>query len=171
MDKCLETPAKKLAAACGLFCPACTLYIATKEEPARLAQLSRLFGIAEEEIKCFGCHSEKRGPYCQTCVMIRCSEEKGLDFCGQCDEYPCDDLKSFQAEAPHRIELWDDLERIHEVGYDAWFKEKIAHYSCPQCQTINSAYDLQCRSCGNEPSCKYVRLHKSAILPFLRKFE
>jgi len=171
MSDHIDTKNKRLAAVCGLFCPACTLYIATTEDAPRLAMLAQRIGIVEEEIKCYGCHSNKRGPYCQTCVMVACAAEKGIDFCGQCDDYPCDPLASFQAEAPHRLELWDDLKRINEVGHDEWFKEKTEYYACGQCHTINSAYDMQCRACGNDPSCEYVRIHKDAIEPFLSRFE
>ena len=133
--------------------------------------LARALGIAEEENKCYGCHADKRGPYCQTGVRIKCAAERGLDFCGQSDDYPCEDIRSFQSEAPHRIELWDDLKRINEAGYERWFNEKTEHYSCPKCHTINSAYDMQCRACGNDPGCEYVCLHKDAITPFLSRVE
>jgi hypothetical protein len=153
----------KLAAVCGLFCEACTLYIATTEDPDRLKWMSERFQLSEEEMRCYGCRAEKRGPYCQTCKMFACAAEKGIDFCVDCQDYPCSDLKQFQSQMPHRNELWDDLERIKSVGYKKWLKENREKYTCPQCQTINSAYDLKCRKCGHEPSCSYVAKHKKAI--------
>ena len=167
MNKQNETPDKQLAAVCGLFCPACSLYIATQEDPERLTRLAEQFQLSEEAMRCDGCRSEKRGPYCQTCKMVVCAAEKGIDFCVECDEYPCEELKAFQAAAPHRIELWNDLERIKEFGYKQWSQEMDERYACPQCQTLNSAYDLVCRNCGNEPSNEYVNRHKQAILKFL----
>ncbi len=35
---------KKLAAVCGLFCPACTIYIGTREDPDRLKASARRTG-------------------------------------------------------------------------------------------------------------------------------
>lgn len=96
--------------------------------------------------------------------MAKCAGEKGVDFCGSCPDYPCSNLKLFQAEMPHRIELWKSQERISEAGYEKWYAEMIQHYSCPDCRTLNSAYDLQCRKCGREPSCEYVRVHKNEIM-------
>ena len=154
---------KKLAAVCGLYCEACTLFIATKEDPERLKALAARFQISENEIKCYGCRSDKRGPYCETCKMFPCAAERGIDFCIECAEYPCNDLKQFQSERPHRIELWEDLERIREIGYKNWLNEVRGKYTCPQCRSINSAYDLKCRKCGHEPSCGYVSKHKQAI--------
>ena len=158
---------KKLAALCGLYCEACTLFIATKEDPERLKGLAARFKLSEETIKCYGCRSSKRGPYCDTCKMFACAAEQGIDFCIECVEYPCNDLKQFQSERPHRIELWGDLERIRAIGYRQWLKEIRENYTCPQCRTINSAYDLICRKCGEEPSCGYVAKHKQEIDQFL----
>ncbi len=163
----MPTPDKQLAATCGLFCPACSVYIATTEDPQRLAQLAARFGLTQEQMRCTGCHSDTRGPYCSTCKMVVCAAEKGVDFCGACDEYPCEDLKVFQTQAPHRIDLWASQERIAQVGYERWCEEMLVDYSCPQCGTINSAYDLACRKCGAEPSCPYVSRNRAAIEAYL----
>lgn len=160
---------KKLAAVCGLYCEACTLYIATTEDPERLKVLAERFQLTEEEMKCCGCRAEKRGPYCLTCKMFSCAAERGIDFCSECDEYPCKDLKQFQSERPHRIELWDDLERIRDIGHKNWLKEVRKNYSCSGCRTLNSAYDLKCRKCGQEPSCDYVARHRQSIEQALKK--
>ena len=160
---------KNLAAVCGLYCEACTLFIATTEEPARLKGFAERFQLSEEAMRCYGCRSDERGPYCQTCKMFACAAERGIDFCIECEEYPCNDLKQFQSEAPHRIELWDDLERIKTVGFKHWLEEISENYTCLQCESINSAYDLKCRKCGKEPSCSYVAKHKHVIEQFLKK--
>ena len=154
---------KMLAAVCGLYCEACTLFIATKEDPARLKGLAARFQLSEEAMKCHGCRAAKRGPYCQTCKMFACATERGIEFCSECEDYPCNDLKQFQSERPHRIELWDDLARIRDIGYKPWLKEVKGNYTCPKCQSINSAYDLKCRKCGGDPSCQYVAKQKQAI--------
>lgn len=159
---------KTIAAVCGLYCAACTLFIATKEDPARLKGLAARFQLSEEVITCYGCRSTKRGPYCETCKMFSCAAERGIDFCIECSEYPCDGLKQFQSERPHRIELWDNLEQIRAMGYKHWLKSIQGHYTCPKCRSINSAYDSICRKCGEEPSCDYVANHKQEIEQFLK---
>ena len=161
---------KRLSAVCGLFCPSCTVFIGTNEEPQRLEAIADRFGQPVEAWRCQGCRSEKRSYYCENmCHMATCAAEKGLEFCGECEAYPCEELKKFQAERPHRIELWESQERIAEVGFFQWFEERMAHYSCPDCGTINSAYDLACRACGREPSCRYVELHRDVIETYLPK--
>ncbi len=167
-----RTTDKRHAAVCGLFCPACHVFIGTQEDPERLAAMSKRVSRPVEDLHCFGCRSEKRSFFCrEICTMAKCAAAKGIDFCGACAEYPCKELKQFQVLAPHRIELWKSQARIREAGYETWFGEMTEHYSCPRCRTINSAYDLKCRKCGHEPSCEYVRLHKDEIAKHLAKFK
>ncbi len=160
---------KTHAAVCGLYCPACTVFVASQEDPARLKFLADMSGITPEEMRCNGCRSDKRIPYCDNCKLYPCAQEKGIDFCGECDEYPCDDLKEFQSLAPHRFELWEAHDEIVKIGYVKWMDKMKDHYSCPQCDAINSAYDFKCRSCGNEPSNKYNERHGKKVMEFLAK--
>jgi len=158
---------KQFAAACGLFCPACSLYIGTTEEPERLKRIADMFGVSSEEAQCHGCRAEVKGPYCKICTLVACADEKGLEFCVDCKEYPCEQLKEFQAAMPHRAGLWENNARIKEVGFEAWSKEATEEYSCRQCQTVNAAYDLVCRKCGNDPSCAFVENNREAIEEFM----
>jgi hypothetical protein len=163
---------KRLAAVCGLFCPACTVFIGSKEDSERLKVIAERIQRPVEELKCNGCRSQKRCYYCESnCKMAKCAAERGIDFCGACAEYPCEELKVFQAAMPHRIELWKSQERIKEAGYEKWYAEMIEHYSCPTCRTLNSTYDIACRKCGTTPSCHYVALHKDEILRHLAKMK
>ena len=151
----ISNPDKKLAAVCGLFCPSCTMFIASNEDPERLKNIAARQNQSMEDLRCEGCRAEKRTSYCQTCNMTVCAAEKGIDFCGECSEYPCAEIKEFQSIRPHRLELWQSHERIKEVGFEQWYQEMIKHYSCSNCNTINSAYDKVCRKCGNSPSNEY----------------
>jgi hypothetical protein len=161
---------KRLSAVCGLFCPSCTVFIGTKEDPRRLQALAERYKLPIEAWECEGCRSNKRSYYCENiCKMAPCAAQKGIEFCGDCDEYPCEELKKFQAERPHRLELWEAQQRIAQIGFSKWFEEMLAHFSCPGCHTINSAYDQNCRVCGAEPSCRYVQVHKQEIEKFLPK--
>ncbi len=55
--------------------------------------------------------------------MSACAARRGIEFCGECEEYPCEDLKRFQAAMPHRIEIWANLGRIGTVGWRQWLEE------------------------------------------------
>ena len=155
---------KAQSAICGLFCPSCICFIDTKEYPEKLKEKAQERGVAVEDLRCCGCRSDTLYIYCREhCFMKPCAEDRGIDFCGECPEYPCTQMKDFQSAKPHRLELWESQERIKEAGYEKWYMEMIEHYSCPECNTINSAYDLKCRNCNHDPSCEYVRTHRSQI--------
>jgi hypothetical protein len=156
-------PDKSKAAVCGLFCASCGLYIGTVEDPRRLATIAHALGQSVEDTRCEGCRSQVRTSYCKTCKMYTCAEKRGLDFCGQCPDYPCEEIKQFQSILPHRLELWQSQDRIKEVGWEQWYKEECAYYACPRCGTLNSAYDKACRKCGATPSCEYVRVNREDI--------
>jgi ribosomal protein L40E len=94
---------------------------------------------------------------------VACAVERGVEFCGQCADYPCEDLKEFQVARPHRADLFEDGQRIREIGFEEWFQETFDKYTCSRCQVINSAYDLACRKCGNEPGSPYVERHRKVI--------
>jgi hypothetical protein len=157
------------AGACGLYCGACAAYIATREDPERLVPLAARRGQTVEEIRCKGCRSQKVSKYCETCDLVACADEKGYEFCIECPDFPCHELEAFGNERPHRAEILQDLRRIGQVGRDEWVREVSARYKCPECATINSAYDLKCRRCGHDPGSPYASDHgreiRAALLP------
>lgn len=165
-----KTPNKELAAVCGLLCSACSIYIGTMEDPERLEQLAKRHGGSVEDLVCHGCRSDKLGVQCRSCHFIACAAEKHIDFCGECSDFPCEKLAEFQSAMPHRAELWDAHKRIAEAGFETWYKEATEHYTCPECQTINSTYDLTCRKCGRKPSCAFVEAHEQEITKFFESF-
>jgi hypothetical protein len=151
------------AAVCGLCCDVCSIFIAGHEDPQRLALLAGRMGWTTDEAYCDGCRSARLTPYCRDCDLRACAEQRGHAFCNECADYPCAELEDFQREKPHRAELYQNLERISEVGADAWLTETRQRYSCAACGTINSTYDLKCRKCGLEPSCAFVDAHRELI--------
>lgn len=164
-----QTPKKAptTAAVCGLCCDACSIFIGTHEDPKRLEMFAGRMGWKLEEAYCDGCRSDRRTPYCQACDLYTCAEQRGYAFCSECEDYPCAKLRAFQEERPHRIELFESLARIGEIGAEAWLAEVKQRYACRSCGTLNSAYDLRCRTCGHEPGSAYAAAHWDAILAAL----
>lgn len=153
-----------VAAVCGLFCEACTIFIGSHEDPTRLAAFAARQGWSVDDAYCDGCRAEKRTSYCRDCDLFACAERRGHAFCGECDDYPCSELESFRAERPHRAEIFENLARIGEVGAESWLAEARERYACPACGTLNSAYDLKCRACGHDPANQFVAAHREAIV-------
>lgn len=67
---------------------------------------------------CLGCRNgDCRFP---NCSVAKCYQEKGMDFCFQCDEFPCDKT-NFDPELKQR---WLQMNnRMREIGIEAYFKK------------------------------------------------
>jgi hypothetical protein len=70
------------------------------------------------EVDCAGCRNSAVDE--KPCGILKCYREKGVDFCFECDDFPCeleglpDDLK----------EKWRETGmKIREVGLEAWYVE------------------------------------------------
>lgn len=151
-------PNKKLASVCGLFCGSCGVYYATQEQNvSKLQEIAKNLGQELSATSCYGCRSNTKTSACKDCFIIKCAKKMNVDFCGECKQYPCQELILFQAKMPHRKNMWKSQKRINEVGWVQWFNEMVEYYSCDECKTINGAYDIECRLCGKTPSNNFVK--------------
>lgn len=67
---------------------------------------------------CKGCRSgDCKYP---NCGVAPCSREKGVDFCFQCSEFPCD-KSNFDPDLHRRWLIMN--QRMKEVGVEAYFEE------------------------------------------------
>lgn len=91
---------------CGLICPSCAIYLATREkDPDKqhemrvdiAAQIKKYYGQdckPEDVGDCDGCKTEGGRLFCNNdCRMRMCAMEKGIENCAYCDDYPCEDLE------------------------------------------------------------------------------
>jgi predicted RNA-binding Zn-ribbon protein involved in translation (DUF1610 family) len=162
-------PVPTTAAVCGLLCDACSIFIGSQEDPERLAAFAARQGWSVEEARCDGCRADRRTSYCRDCDLFACAASRGYAFCGECEEYPCAALDEFRCERPHRTEIYENLDRISKAGVDVWMQETKERFTCSSCGTLNSAYDLKCRKCGQEPGSAYVAAHRETIVERLRQ--
>jgi len=126
---------------CGLYCGSCPSYLATKAGKA--AEL----GLDE----CQGCRSDVVAKsWCAICTHKACARAKGVEFCYECDEYPCPDLEGFKnaPDWPYHTEIYDYMATIKTRGKEAWLCEMRTRWSCPSCGREASWWDLACQGCG-----------------------
>jgi hypothetical protein len=76
--------------------------------------------LVESEAKC-SCRGGKCGP--PFCGIRKCAQERKIDVCPSCREYPCDRIKGL-AEA--YVNLLADGKRLKEIGLDRWIAEQEA---------------------------------------------
>jgi hypothetical protein len=123
-------------APCGVYCGACPSF----------------------ERSCLGCRSENREQKRSSkwgCRIRQCCFGKGLDFCNQCEDYPCKpwlrklpDSHPGDARFAYRHEVGDNLQRLKEMGVDGWLEEQKRKWQCPRCGGVVRFYHYRCSDCG-----------------------
>lgn len=128
-------------APCGVFCGAC---------PS--------FGKS-----CHGCSSEKKqkrtskwGCKLRTC----CYSVKKLNFCFECDEFPCQKYRRKLPDAhpgdpkfDYRHEVLENFKKFAELGLEGYLKYQNEKWSCPSCRGRGHWYHYKCSQCGMKFLC------------------
>jgi hypothetical protein len=103
MEREMENP---LVTPCGLNCAICICY---------------------ENESCKGCIGQKGSCIVvENCATYRCVADKGLRYCFECSEFPCNKLQPVADGAgtfPHNTKVFN-LCRMKRVGVDTWTKEE-----------------------------------------------
>jgi rubrerythrin len=132
---------------CGLYCGACPVLVANQR--GTVDELAEKLETDPAELVCAGCKSGTRVDSRADCKFVLCALEKGVEFCGDCDEYPCKRLTDFRDdEWAHHSVVTKNLDRLKEVGPEAWLAEQDKRWTCPACGARFAWYDEECPDCG-----------------------
>lgn len=114
-----------MVALCGIDCGICEMALC-KDDP-KLLEYFLSKGYPKEKLPCPGCRSVKGlcpvlGEPCATYV---CAQEKKVDFCFQCADFPCAKLNPAADRAellPHNIKVFN-LCSIKKLGVEGFVAE------------------------------------------------
>jgi len=119
----------EMTAPCGLDCFNCPMYLANENESLR-AKISEKQKIPLEKAVCKGCRDEGGRiaflDMAEPCSVYRCIQQKGIQFCFDCDNFPCDHLHPYADKAsqfPHNTKIFN-LCLIKKMGLEPWAKDK-----------------------------------------------
>jgi len=130
-------PKARPDATCGLYCGACANLL--RSEQAR----------KPSDVTCLGCKSAKPPKWGSKCKIKACATKRGLEFCAQCKDYPCEKLHDFHyCGRDYRLLGAHNCEIIRSKGPAAWLKERKKRWTCPKCGTRFSWKDETCKKCG-----------------------
>ncbi|MDD4145382.1 MAG: DUF3795 domain-containing protein [Prolixibacteraceae bacterium] len=122
---------KEIVAPCGIGCFNCELYYenVTTDMQARISQLTK---IPAEKIVCNGCAG---GDLClflklqgKSCKTLDCVTRKGVNFCFECPDFPCDLLMPLANGAdkyPHNLKIFN-LCSIKKLGLEEWKRQSTS---------------------------------------------
>lgn len=108
---------------CGLYCGACEVLVAhlnAKErgKAARWEDLPPFLvqNMPEAEAVCHGCKTDTVFAGCRGCPMRNCAREKQVEFCFECEEYPCaiihemkEAIDRIKETKPHTASIFGNL--------------------------------------------------------------
>lgn len=121
----------QLTSPCGLDCFNCPAYLANQDMDIR-AKVSQTLHLPLEAARCGGCRNEKGAIAFQgddePCDIYRCTGDKGITYCFECADFPCDLLHPYADKASvrrHNTKLFN-LCLIKKMGVEQWAKDKAA---------------------------------------------
>lgn len=92
-----------MRAVCGLDCKVCDLRLA-KDNPEQAKHISDWINenyggdCTPDMVKCTWCKGDRDGHWSADCwILACCVDDKGLDFCFECESFPCDELVGWAA--------------------------------------------------------------------------
>jgi hypothetical protein len=91
---------EKMIAFCGIVCTDCRAFRASQANDAQLKKkVARAWSTKQEmlrpeDIDCDGCLApgQRLFRFCRTCDVRRCGQERGIENCAYCSEFPCEKL-------------------------------------------------------------------------------
>lgn len=119
---------QKIVAPCGIDCFNCPVFEdnVTDELQTRVSATTK---IPKEKITCKGCID---GNIClflkiegKRCKTLDCIKEEGVDYCFNCDTFPCEYLMPLADRADtfsQNIKLYN-LCLMKRIGVDAWIEK------------------------------------------------
>ncbi len=90
-----------MRAVCGLDCFGCDLRCA-ENNPGQAKRISDWINenyggnCTPDKIRCTWCKGDRDGHWSADCWILKCCfDDKGLEFCYECDNFPCEKLNAW----------------------------------------------------------------------------
>lgn len=117
---------KNLTGACGMDCFNCIVYEKNIDDET-INRLAKLTNKPTSAVPCKGCRNGDGGcpAFMKGCATLSCVKKKGLEFCYECSDFPCDRLipcKDSADRLPHNFKLYNSCQ-IKKLGLIEWSKK------------------------------------------------
>ncbi|WP_430883307.1 DUF3795 domain-containing protein [Fusibacter sp. JL216-2] len=125
----------KMVAPCGMNCTYCYVHHKRKNP-------------------CCGCRmsDENKPSSCRKCKIKKCINEKELNYCYECSEYPCKVLKRLDKSYQMRYHesLIGKMSMIESSGLDYYLEKEKERLKCPECGHELNLHDKICCKCSRK---------------------
>lgn len=137
---------------CGLNCGACPVLGANERGDEEWIKNAAEFEPCKpDNLRCHGCKTDVTAMFCTDCEMRLCAKGKGIEFCNECTDFPCETIKNFRNDqSPHHSAIFKNLRTIKEKGVKAWLEGEEGRWACKSCGKRFFWYSDKCPDCGTE---------------------
>jgi hypothetical protein len=111
----------ELIAVCGIDCAECDIFKAAGNHQiamdfASWLKAERHIDVKPEDVSCLGCRGHRGKHWSPDCWILECCvDKKGLNYCFECVEFPCNNLREWSKSEPGYTKA---LERLYLMkGY------------------------------------------------------
>jgi len=144
-----------LVGRCGLYCGACSIYRAYKDDGERLKRLAARFKCPSEKIRCEGCQILTPECWGNDCRIVQCLKAKNYEFCYECPKYEERSCEKFEKLAKgyleeDNVDIRANLEKIKIGKVKEWLKESKKRFKCPYCKKPLPTGSKKCYNCKKE---------------------
>jgi len=115
---------KPLMGACGLDCQPCDIRQATSDSEVA-CEISDWFKeqrgeeVKPEDIHCAGCKGDRAKHWPADCwILLCCVDKKRLEFCYECQTFPCDKLDEWAKGSRRYGEALSQLQKMERNEED-----------------------------------------------------
>ena len=120
---------RQMTAPCGIDCFNCAMYAARENDKLR-GIVAKNMNLPLVDAVCNGCRNQdglvSAHSLEEKCSVYKCIEKKGIDFCFECADFPCDFLHPYADQAsmrPHNTKVFN-LCLMKKMGVDVWAESK-----------------------------------------------
>ena len=117
MNKAKTIQIKKVISVCGLDCAQCKMYLAPYN-PGLANKLVKMFdkmwdNVKIEDFRCSTCRGEISTCWTKECwIRDCCVNDKKLDYCYQCQKFPCKGLEERATKSKRYLRALKDFKKI-----------------------------------------------------------
>lgn len=141
---------------CGLYCGACVIYRAERDNQEWRGKIADSYKCDIEQVRCNGCGDLSSECWGNECKIVLCTRAKGVNYCSECQEYISDSCNKFKDLCNDYLEagvnLRDNLVHIQEGRAEEWLQESQRKFACKACGKPLVVWTKKCHHCGVEIS-------------------
>lgn len=105
-----------------------------------------------EKRNCHGCLSDdiNKPERCINCKIKKCTSERNIIYCFECDIYPCKDIKNLNKSYVKRygVNIFENSEIVKIKGIVGFMKIEKERWTCHACNGVVNQHDGICSECN-----------------------